>query len=298
MKYIILAALLVSGCSSMKSKKEKQNEQMKPQVAFEITEGILHPESLIYSPKHESFFATNVANGNPLEKKAKVSYLSKISKDGKTVQAQWVKGLYAPKGLTVVGDDLYFTDVTRIVKVNIPKGKITKIYPVSKPGFLNDTTVDAAGNVYISDMFSNVIYKITKDKLSVWVKDAKVAGSNGLFTDGKEHILAVKWGTDVDPKTLMAKNPGDIAIISLKKPTEITIAKELQGHLDGIDVDSKGTLWISDWISGDIFTMTKQGKVKKMFNLGQGTADISVARDLNLLLVPQMGQNKLIFIQL
>jgi sugar lactone lactonase YvrE len=298
MKYIILAAFLVAGCSSMKGKKEKQNEEIKPQVAFEITEGILHPESLIYSPKHESFFATNVATGNPLEKKARVSYLSKISKDGKTIKAKWITGLYAPKGLTVVGDDLYFTDVTRIVKVNIPKGKITKIYPVSKAGFLNDTTVDAQGNVYISDMFSDVIYKISKNKLSVWVKDAKVAGSNGLFTDGKEHIIAVKWGTDIDPKTFMAKNIGDVAIISLKKPTEITVVKELQGHLDGIDMDSKGTLWISDWISGDVYTMTKQGITKKMFNLGQGTADISVARDLNLLLVPQMGQNRLIFIQL
>jgi sugar lactone lactonase YvrE len=147
-------------------------------------------------------------------------------------------------------------------------------------------------------MFSDVIYKISKNKLSVWIKDAKVAGSNGLFTDGKEHLIAVKWGTEVDPKTFVAKNPGDVAVISLAKPSEIVVTQELQGHLDGISVDSKGTLWISDWISGDVYTMSKQGKVKKMFNLGGGTADLSVAKELNLLLVPQMGQNKLLFIQL
>ncbi len=44
--------------------------------------------------------------------------------------------------------------------------------------------------------------------------------------------------------------------------------------------------------------MKKNGKTKKMYNFGQGTADISVAKELNLLLVPQMGQNKLMFIKL
>jgi sugar lactone lactonase YvrE len=297
MRYILLAALIASGCSSIKSKKEKQQELIKPEVAMEITEGILHPESVIYSAKHQMIFASNITNGNPLEKKA-VSYLSKISPDGKVIKSKWITGLYAPKGLTVVGDDLYFTDVTRVVKVSITKGKIIKTYPVKAAKFLNDTTVDAEGNVYISDMFSDVIYKITKDKLSVWIKDAKVAGSNGLFTDGKEHLLAMKWGTDVDEKTFITKTPGDVAIVSLKKPTEITVVKELQGNLDGVGVDNKGTLWISDWMSGDVYTMTKQGEVKKMFNLGQGTADISVAKELNLLLVPQMYQNKLILIKL
>jgi sugar lactone lactonase YvrE len=74
--------------------------------------------------------------------------------------------------------------------------------------------------------------------------------------------------------------------------------KEIQGHLEGIAVDNKGTLWISDWVFGDIYTMTKQGKTQKMFNLGYGTADLTVAKELNLLAVPQMNDSKLIFIKL
>ncbi|HXH29175.1 MAG TPA: hypothetical protein VNJ01_00010 [Bacteriovoracaceae bacterium] len=58
---------------------------------YEITEGIKHPESAIYSEMHGVFFVSNVASGNPLETK-EVGYLSKISVDGKTVQAKWVKG--------------------------------------------------------------------------------------------------------------------------------------------------------------------------------------------------------------
>ncbi len=130
------------------------------------------------------------------------------------------------------------------------------------------------------------------------MQDPKLSNSNGLFTDGKEHLLIVKWGTDIDPKTFATKAPGEMALVPLSKSGEIILIKEIQGNLDGITVDASGMLWISDWMNGDIFTMSKQGKVRKMFNLGPGAADLTFAKDLNLLMVPQMNQNKIIFIQL
>ena len=297
MKYVflILAFILVS-CSSIKKKNAVATE-VGPEVVFEVTQGILHPESIIYSPKHEKFFVSNVSSGNPLETKS-VGYLSKISKDGKIVTEKWITGFKAPKGIAIVGDDLYVTDINRVVKVSISKAKIAKVFPLKNAKFLNDVTADNEGNIYISDTLSDIIYRIKDNKIDQWLKDDRVAGSHGLYTDGKEHIIATKWGADVDPKTLVAKGLGDIAVISLKNQNEITVVKDLQGQLDGIAVDGKGTLWISDWITGNVFTMTKQGKVSKMFNLGQGTADISVARELGLLLVPQMLQNKILFIKL
>lgn len=296
MKFITLLILTIAmtGCASKKAEQEKE---MKPNIAFEISEGILHPESIIYSHIHGAFFVSNVASGNPVETKP-VGYLSKISKDGKVINAKWITGLHAPKGLAIVGDDLYVSDVTRVHKVSISKSKILKTFTVKNSKFLNDTVADAKGNIYISDMFSNIIYRIQNDKLSQWVQDPKLEGSNGLFTDGKEHLLVVKWGNGVDPKTFATTSPGDMATIPFSNTADIHVNKEIQGNLDGLTVDSKGVLWISDWMNGNIFTMTKQGKVKKMFNMGQGTADISVAKELDLLMIPQMNQSKLIFIQL
>jgi len=296
MRFVFLLVLVViTGCSSSPAK--EKHKEVKPNIAFEISEGILHPESIIYSPIHSAFFVSNVASGNPLETKP-VGYLSKISKDGKVINAKWVTGMHAPKGLAIVGDDLYVTDVTRVHKVSISKSKILKTFQVPKSQFLNDAVADANGNVYISDMFSNILYKIQKGKLSLWIQDAKLEASNGLFTDGKEHLLVVKWGNGIDPKTFQTKSPGDMATILFSNPTEITLNQEIRGNLDGISADSKGVLWISDWMNGDISAMDKQGKVKKMFNFGQGTADITVAKELDLLMVPQMNQSKIIFIQL
>jgi sugar lactone lactonase YvrE len=299
MKYFPAFVLLmtVAACSLTPKKAVEVLKLETPNIVKEITEGILHPESIVYSSKHQAYFVSNIASGNPTETKA-VGYIAKYARDGKLIKAKWVTGLHAPKGIAIVGDHLYVSDVTRIQKISISKAKIIKTFTVKDSKFLNDIVVDDAGNIYISDMWSDIIYRIQKDKLSVWVKDAKVAGSNGLFTDGKEHILAVRWGTELDMKTWRAKNIGDMAIIPLKDPKNITNNTDIQGHLDGIAVDGKGMLWISDWLNGDVYSMEKNGKVKKMFNLGAGTADLTVVKELNLLVVPQMNQNKIIFIQL
>lgn len=297
MKFIFPLVLMMvfAGCSS--PHKAGVHQEIKPNIAFEISEGILHPESIVYSVQHEAFFVSNVASGNPVETKP-VGYLSKISKDGKVINAKWITGLHAPKGIAIVGDNLYVTDVTRVHKISISKSKIMKTFAVKDSKFLNDAVADAKGNVYVSDMLSNIIYRIQNDKLAVWMQDPKLESSNGLFTDGKEHLLVVRWGTGLDPKTFATKVPGDMAVVPLAKAGEITLNKEIQGNLDGITVDASGLLWISDWMNGDIFTMDKKGTVRKMFNLGQGAADLSFAKDLNLLMVPQMNQSKIIFIQL
>lgn len=296
MRSFILFTLLMNlvACST---KQTNKTEVIKPNIVLEVSEGILHPESIVYSAKHESFFVSNVASGNPTETKA-VGYISKISKDGKRIVAKWVTGLHAPKGITILGDNLYVTDVTRVQKISISKAKIVKTFSVKNSKFLNDTVADAAGNIYVSDMFTNILYRIKNDKLSIWAQDPKLQNSNGLYTDGKEHLFIVKWGTDIDPQTFRTKVPGDMAIIQFSNKNEVVLNSDIQGNLDGISADSQGVLWISDWMTGDIYTMSKQGKVKKMFNFSQGAADLSVAKELGLLMIPQMNQNKIIFIKL
>jgi sugar lactone lactonase YvrE len=228
-----------------------------------------------------------------------VGYISKLGPDGKVIKSKWVTKLKAPKGMAIVKDHLYVSDVNEIVKIDIQKGKILKTWKVKKAKFLNDVVADAKGNVYISDMNDNVIHVIRNNKLSEWIRSPKLRGPNGLYTDGKEHILMGQWGSEVDPKTWMAKKPGHLTILPLKgKTPEISEQTNFSGHLDGLDADKSGNLYVSDWINGDIWQVKKNGEASRKFNFGQGTADISVAKELNLLLVPQMNQNKLIAVEL
>ncbi|HXH30803.1 MAG TPA: SMP-30/gluconolactonase/LRE family protein [Bacteriovoracaceae bacterium] len=300
MKLLILPLLLsMFSCSGVSQKPTHHSITLpaEPKVAFTVTDGILHPESAIYSVKHDAIFVSNIASGNPLEKN-KVSYLSRLTADGKIIQSQWVKDLKAPKGLAIVGDHLYVADMDRILKIDINHGKILKETPVPGAKFLNDVVADAQGNIYVSDMFDNTIYLLNDKGLKPWKIGKELNSPNGLYTDGKEHLIVSSWGSDVDPKTFLAKIPGTVVSYSLNASGKTATVPAMNGHFDGISADQKGNLWVSDWISGDIYEVSKSGKAQKRYNLGQGTADITVAKELGLLLIPQMNQNKVIAIYL
>ncbi len=302
MKLFLLATLiLLFSCAGKTMKDQKKTLHTfiaEPQIAFTVTEGISHPESALYSARHEAIFVSNVASGNPTETK-RVSYISKISPTGKVIDSKWVTKLKAPKGMAIVGDHLFVSDVNEVVKINIPEAKILRTWKVPGARFLNDVVADKKGNVYISDMNENVIHIISNDILKDWIRSPDLRGPNGLFTDGTEHIIMTRWGSDVDSKTWLAKHPGHLSTLSLKaKDIKIEEDTNVVGHLDGIDSDNEGNLLVSDWINGDVWSVMKNGKTYKRFNFGQGTADISVAKELNLLLVPQMNQSKLFAIKL
>lgn len=262
-----------------------------PQIVFTITEGISHPESVLFSNDHDAIFVSNVASGNPVETKT-LGNISKYTRDGKLIASPWVKGLKAPKGMAIIGNELYVSDVDRVVKIDIRKAKIIQSIKVSGSKFLNDVTADKEGNIYVSDMLTDTIHIWNKKGVSVWKKTPDLRSPNGLYTDGSEHILMTSWGNPI-AKDFSTANPGALSALSLKNPAESFLEeKSFSGNLDGISADGQGNLWISDWMNGDIYKVQKNGSAQKVMNLKQGSADLSYSKELNLLLVPQMNESK------
>ena len=72
--------------------------------------------------------------------------------------AEWVKGLNAPKGLVLSGDKLYVSDVDQLVEIDVNSGAVTNSFNAEGAQFLNDTAVDADGRVFVSDMLTDSIY--------------------------------------------------------------------------------------------------------------------------------------------
>lgn len=291
MKWTTVFILLFVGCSNTTKKKPTAEVPQVPQIVFTITEGVSHPESALFSPEHDAIFVSNVASGNPVETK-ELGNISKYGRDGKLIAAPWVKGLKAPKGMAIIGNELYVTDVNRVVKIDIKKARIIQKINVPGAKFLNDVTADKAGNIYISDMATDTIHIWNKKGVKIWKQTPALRSPNGLYTDGSEHILMASWGNPI-AKDFSTTNPGALSALSLKNSAEeFQEEKSFSGNLDGISADNQGNLWISDWMNGDIYKVQKNGSAQKVMNLKQGAADLSFSKELNLLLIPQMNESK------
>jgi len=134
-----------------------------------------------------------------------------------------------------------FKKMARIIAVDLTSGKkindIDLSHLYSGNHFLNDLTFDNKGNLYITDSFSPVIYKIDANgKPSVWAESdkfkSKYVGLNGIAYHPDGFIL-VAHNTD-----------GCIFKIDINKPenvSKVNIATFFPGA-DGLSLDESSNL--------------------------------------------------------
>lgn len=212
----------------------------------------------------------------------------------------FAKGLDDPKGLAIVGKDLFVADNHRVIKVNT-KGEAqvfasAQAFP-EQPLFLNDLEADSLGNLYVSDSgdlkgFGGAIYKINKQgKVSLVIngkQDARVLAPNGLLMGKTENCIMV-----VDFVS------GVLYRLDMKKNTLIEVAKGFGGG-DGIVNSKKDQFYVSDWKNGKVFSVKlDKGAVANAELLKEGfaaAADIAPSQDGKFLLVPDMKAGELVYL--
>ncbi len=137
------------------------------------------PESVIYDPASKALYAS-IINGKAWEKDGNGS-IAKISLSGKIENAEWVKGLDAPKGMGIYQNKLYVADIAKVVVIDIKSGKIEKSIEVAGAININDLTIDNKGNVYVSDCTGKKIFQIKSNEVSIWLADTSWKYPNGVL---------------------------------------------------------------------------------------------------------------------
>ena len=259
-----------------------------PAQLWEVT-GLSNPESALPDVKAGIIYVSNV-NG-AADAKDGNGFISKVSLDGKITDAKWSTGFNAPKGLALAGGKLYVADIDVLVEIDTKDGKITNRFAAKDAKFLNDVAADASGNVYVSDMATNTIWKLAGGKFEVWLQDAKLENPNGLLVEGK-NLRVAAWGVMTDG--FATKVPGHLLSVTLdgKAISDAGDGKPF-GNLDGLEPLSGGGYIITDWMSGKVMTYSASGKADTLLELGQGAADIGYDPASKTLYVPQMMKNTL-----
>jgi sugar lactone lactonase YvrE len=213
-----------------------------------------------------------------------------------------VKGLDDPKGLAIIGQSLYVADNKRVLKVDLTGAKQAQVQVFAAatafpemPLFLNDLEPDIAGNLYVSDSgdlkgVGGAIYKINpQGKVTLVInsqQDARILAPNGLLMDDSGDVLM-----EVDFAS------GILYSYNMKTKVLNDVAEGFGGG-DGLVHHANGSMYVSDWKNGKVFSVNLAGEVKEIKSGYQSAADIALTKDEKTLMVPDMKAGELDFISL
>jgi len=290
----VLFVFTLCACSSEPAKEEPKETAApapKPAAAelWTVSEGIQTPESTYVDPASGDIYVSSV-EGMPAEKDGK-GHISKISSDGKTLNAMWVTGLNAPKGLRSYEGTLWVTDIDEIVGIDMATAKVKSKTKVAGAQFLNDTAVGSDGTVYVSDMMGNKIIALKGGKTSVVAEGEELEYPNGLLVEG-DVLVVGGWGK---PKPDFTTDvPGRLFKWDLKTKKKTLITPEPAANIDGLESDGKGGYIATDYLAGKVLHITADGKVTTVTTFMPSTADIAFIPAENRLIVPHMNENKIV----
>ncbi len=238
------------------------------------------PESVLYDEKNNVLYVANI-DGQPAEKDGKGS-IGKVSPEGQVISVDWVSGLNAPKGMALHRNTLWVADVDEMVAINVDSGTVSQRVPIEGSKFLNDVTVDQAGNVYVSDSRSGKVHVIRNGQPSVYWENLK--GPNGLLFH-KNNLMILDAGTLNE----LNKSKG------YKK-----IAEGMESSTDGIEHVNKNEFIVSCW-SGVVYYVYPNGKTEILLDTRNekiNSADIGYDAKKKIVYVPTFWKNTIVAYQL
>jgi len=232
--------------------------------------------ALYYEP--EDIIFVSCGNTQPLEKDGD-GFIAIVRPDGSVVNMEWTTGLHAPKGMAIMDESLYVTDIDEIVQIDLKTGEIQKKTPVENAEFLNDAATDGT-YIYFSDMRTAKVYRMNHEGYEIIAEN--VPDINGLETH--ENVLyglnregLIRFDDKGGYEVLTDKVPGGDGLVILDENT--FIASQWAGKIYYID--------------GDVVTNIVDTEAEK-----SNTADIYFIPDREIILVPTFLKNEIAAYQL
>ena len=253
---------------------------------WSVTEGLDSPESVYYDAASGFVFSSQI--GGDASAKDGNGRIVKLTLDGKVVDANWAKGLDAPKGLRAFQGTLYVADIDQVVGFDIRRGRETSRVRIADAKFLNDLCVGPDGAIYTTDSFANRVWVVRNGAASLFSDAPQLELPNGILVDGNRVVVA----TDGRPGRGGGGTPGSLFAIDLATRAITQVTTQSIGTPDGLELDGRGGYVVSDVAGGRIFHVTAAGDVQQLRQVDRQPADISYIPSRHLLLVPHLGLNR------
>ena len=231
-----------------------------------------------------------------------VGWVSKLAADGSMIDPRWATDLRNPMGMRVSGNRLWINNTTEVVGLNLDDPSDRIVHPIAGAIILNDLATDSSGHAYLSDSLNSRVVRVNlaTGENSTYISTLP-SSPNGLLVQG-DRLYIASWGVMSDRPEERAewitKTAGDLYWVSLKDSTKSRhiIVPEL-GNLDGVEIDQKGNIYVSDWESGKLYKISSGTKtVVGLGQYGQGLADIGLNSLTGELALPVMLSSEVLFL--
>lgn len=273
-----IGSMLFFACNDNSEAEEnaKEDQQMEPSdptatMLWKTDTSFIGSESTLYDPDKNIIY---VSCGNTQSSaKDGDGFIAVLHPDGSVKNMNWTTGLNAPKGMAMMGNSLYVTDIDELVQIDLANGEVTEKYPVEGAQFLNDAATDGSA-IYFSDMKDNKVYQLSGDNYELVAEN--VPSINGL---------------ECHNGTLYGLNGEGLIKFDSNGGYEI-LTDAVQGG-DGLVILDDDTFIASRW-AGQIFYIDGD-QVTKIVDTSpekSNTADITYIPDEKLIIVPTFLKNE------
>lgn len=249
--------LLAAGQSLSRDRCEDGNPRLQP--AWHLP-SLRQPESAALS--HDgTFLYVSMVDGEADATDQK-GQIARVGLDGALLDADWVVGLNAPKGLALKGKRLFVSDLTALVEIDTKSARIITRHDIPDSVFLNDVALAPPGSsmpgaILVSDSGKGRISRLHLGKVVEWLRDPQLRSINGLLalpdqllvTTMQGLLLSVNWRTQTinvlatdlgngdgiarlgDQRYLVSEWPGRLFLVRPGQPHQVLLDTRAEKQL-------------------------------------------------------------------
>lgn len=292
---LILAVptLAVAACSEPGSGDDEMTVDTTAMTVADV--GFDTPESVLHDTEADVYLISNIG-GAPTAEDGN-GFISRLAPNGELAALKWIDGqqeattLNAPKGMAIIGDTLYVTDITAVRAFHRVSGEPLGSWDVPGSTFLNDLTVGPDGMLYVSDSGVNA--------------DFSSSGTDAVYRFEDGEPVAVAEGTELAGPNGLAVRNDVLVVVSMSSPEvrtmpaaggEPTVLTELPGpQLDGVVVLEDGSMLVSSWATSSVYHIpaaAAEGQATTVVEGVPSPADIGFDAERQRILIPVLNENR------
>jgi sugar lactone lactonase YvrE len=285
-------ALLLTGACQRGDESEDTPPAAEPAAAeraapYTITDiGLEKPESVLYDEQADVYLVSNIAGEEAGHDDN--GFITRMRPDGSIEALRWIDGaradvtLHAPKGMALLGDTLFVSDIDSVRAFHRTTGAQLGVRGVPGATFLNDLAVGPAGVLYVTDSGldaafkgtgTDAIYRFDGIALTAFATGAALMAPNGIWVEGDTAYMVPFGANTVWKRAVSGGTPATFATLPA-------------GQLDGVLRLQDGSLLISSWEGKAIYRVSATGQVSTVFENIESPADIGWDSRRNRVLIP------------